>query len=227
METPFYSVILPLYKQELQVEMLIRDYTAALNNIGESWELLLVINGKKDNAYELARAVGANSPNIRIYDLEKGGWGHAVKFGLSEARGKYICFTNSARTNIADLILLLNYGKVNDHVVVKATRIVRESFLRRFGSTLYNFENRMLFRTPVWDVNGTPKVLPSKVLEKLTIESEDDLIDAEIMAKCFRAQIPIIEIPVVHTQRISGVSTTNLFSAFKMYFGLIALRKRI
>ena len=85
----------------------------------------------------------------------------------------------------------------------------------------------MLFRVPIWDVNGTPKVLPKKVYDKITITSEDDLIDAEIIALCVKNKVKIIEIPVIATKRLSGKSTTNYMSAFKMYKGLFKLKKNL
>lgn len=221
------SVILPLYKQEEQLPGLIAAYTSALNNCPEQWELILVLNGEIHNTLEILKPLVRDNKNIKYFHLEKSGWGRAVKKGLAEASGDFVCYTNSARTNVDDLMLMFRYAKVNDNAVVKATRVVRESFFRWLGSAIYNFENRFLFNTPVWDVNGTPKIFPSKILKQFEIVSDDDLIDAEIMVKCFRRNVPIIEIPVVNHKRISGKSTTNIISALKMYRGLLKLKNKI
>jgi len=61
----------------------------------------------------------------------------------------------------------------------------------------------------------------------MEILCDNDLIDAELMAKCRKNNITIIEIPVYSTDRISGKSTTNLKSAFNMYFGLVKLKRRL
>jgi hypothetical protein len=61
----------------------------------------------------------------------------------------------------------------------------------------------------------------------MEILSEDDLIDAEIVVRCAKNKVLIIEIPVVSTTRISGISTTNFGSAFKMYTGIWKLRKQL
>jgi len=219
-----FSVILPLYKQLSHAEHLYNTYTKHLDTLGETWELLFIVNGVNDGAVEKLNSINTR-PNVKVLWLEKGGWGRAVKFGLAQAEGKYLCYTNSARTEIEDLIMILNYARVNNDNVVKATRIIREKMIRKVGSTLYNMECRMLYKVPVWDVNGTPKVLPKKVYEELDITSDDDLIDAEIIIKCVRNNVRIIEIPVVSTTRISGSSTTNFKSAYKMYSGLLRFKK--
>ncbi len=226
MITPIFSVILPLYKQVNHAEHLYKTYTEHLDTLGEPWELLFIVNGANDGAVEKLNSLN-NRPNVKIFWLEKGGWGRAVKFGLSKAEGKYLCYTNSARTEIEDLLLILNYAKVNNDNVVKATRIIREKLTRKAGSILYNLECRILYKVPVWDINGTPKVLPRKVYDKLNIVSDDDLIDAEIIVRCSMMNVKIIEIPVVSTTRISGASTTNFKSAFKMYSGALKLKKKL
>ena len=225
MDKPTFSVILPLYKQVNHAEYLYNTYTDNLQSLNDSWELLFVVNGANDGAVEKLNSIN-KLENVKVLWLEKGGWGRAVKFGLSEANGKYLCYTNSARTEISDLLLILNYAKVNNDNVVKATRIIREKLIRKVGSILYNLECRILYRVPIWDVNGTPKVIPQKVYRQLNIISDDDLIDAEIIIKCARNKSLIIDIPVVSTTRISGSSTTNFMSAYKMYSGLFRFRNK-
>ena len=92
---------------------------------------------------------------------------------------------------------------------------------------LYNFENRKLLGTPVWDVNGTPKVIPRPYLKDLNLISEGDLIDAEVMAKLHRKNVQIVEVLILSTKRIGGRSTTTMKSAMKMYWGLVKLRNKV
>ncbi|MGQ0829767.1 MAG: glycosyltransferase family 2 protein [Bacteroidota bacterium] len=227
MSIPTFSIVLPIYNQSAHIDQLFDQYNQLLLQMEDSWELLFIVNGSKDDSFEKASRLAQSHPNVKAYDLKKGGWGRAVKFGLSEATGKFICYTNSARTSASDLILMLRYAKVNDHVVIKANRIIRELFIRRLGSVLYNLECRLLFRVPVWDVNGTPKVFPNAVIKQIEIHSDNDLIDAELMARCYNNNIPFIEVPITSTKRISGKSTTSLKSAFKMYLGLLLLKGKI
>ncbi len=224
---PRVSVILPIYNQSEQLEFLFEQYTTRLPGLNVSWELLFIVNGSKDDSHQKALHLAKQNPNVIVHNLEVGGWGRAVKFGIANAKGDLICYTNSARTGIDDLMLILTYGLANDNTVIKTTRVIRESFTRKIGSILYNYENRTLLGTPLWDVNGTPKVLPRKALKDIQLISDGDLIDAELMAKIYRNQVQIVEILIVSTKRISGRSTTSLKSAWKMYKGLFELRSKI
>ncbi len=222
---PRISVILPIYNQSDQLDFLFKQYTTRLPELKVNWELLLIVNGSKDDSYAKAKKLAAQQTNVIVHNLELGGWGRAVKYGLKQAKGDLVTYTNSARTSIDDLILILTYALASDQTAIKTTRVIRESFIRKIGSILYNYENRILLGTPLWDVNGTPKVLPAKALQNIELYSDGDLIDAELMAKIYRNQTQIVEILIVSTKRISGRSTTGFKSAFKMYAGLFKLAK--
>ncbi|MBP6731631.1 MAG: glycosyltransferase [Chitinophagales bacterium] len=224
---PRISVILPIYNQSEQLDFLFEQYTTRLPELNVGWELLFIVNGSKDDSYEKAQRLAAKNPNVIVHNLQLGGWGRAVKFGLAQAKGELVCYTNSARTTIDDLMLILTYGLANDKTVIKTTRVIRESFTRKIGSILYNYENRMLLGTPLWDVNGTPKVVPAKYLKDINLISDGDLIDAELMARIYRNQVQIVEILILSTKRIGGRSTTSFKSAWKMYKGLFELRNKL
>lgn len=224
---PRISVILPIYNQSSHLDFLFEQYTTRLPQLNVTWELLFIVNGSRDDSYNKAQSLANGNPNVIVHNLQLGGWGRAVKFGIAQAKGELVCYTNSARTAIDDLILVLTYALSSDKTVIKTSRIVRESFIRKIGSIVYNYENRKLLGTPIWDVNGTPKVINYKYLKNIELISDDDLIDAEIMAKIYRSQVQIVEILIVSTKRLGGRSTTSFKSAWKMYTGLFKLSKLI
>jgi hypothetical protein len=138
-----------------------------------------------------------------------------------------LCYTNSARTQARDLELALRYGAVNTEAVVKASRKQRNQAIRRVGSVLYNFEARALFGLAVWDVNGTPKVFHRRLLDRLQLTEQGDLIDLELCALCRMHSIPVVEVPVYDTTRINGKATTNMRSAVRLYARPFAMRRRL
>ena len=219
-----YSIILPIFKQANHVEQLYKSYVTHLEKRIKNYELMFVVNSRSDESYLKLQRLAQNNRKVKVFQLRQSGWGRAVRFGLKKARGQYRLYTNSARTNLNDLTNILKLSAVNNKFVIKATRITRESFLRRLGSVIYNLECRFLLKTPQWDINGTPKVLPQPALRKLKLTADGDLIDAELMYQCTKLQIPVVEVPVSLTARIEGKSTTNLLSAFHMYLGVFKLR---
>ncbi len=217
------SIILPVHNQADHIGEIVQSYVNILSPIIQDLEFILVANACTDNSYAVCNELANRDARVKLVQTAESGWGKAVKLGLKEAKGEIVCYTNSARTSPEVLKSVLEYSLINPSVVVKANRKIREGLRRRLGSLLYNLECRMLFDSPVWDINGTPKVFPRKYAPLLNLSREDDLIDAEFVALCRKHDYPMLEVPVLSTRRHGGKSTTNYGSAVKMYVGAFRL----
>ncbi|NWJ96442.1 MAG: glycosyltransferase family 2 protein [Chloroflexi bacterium] len=221
------SIILPVYNQANHIASVIEEYETALAKIPVPHELLLVVNGSRDNSLEVCDELTKKYAEVRVINEKAGGWGLAVRRGLQEAQGDLLCYTNSARTRGQDLTLMLLYAVAYPDVVIKANRKIRESWRRRLGSLLYNLECRALFDLSFWDINGTPKVFPRKFNQLLSLHESGDLIDAEFNVICRRQDYHMIEVPIFSAKRHGGKSTTNYGSAFRMYWGVYQLWRNL
>jgi glycosyltransferase involved in cell wall biosynthesis len=221
------SLILPVYNQADHIGTIVDGYVDVLDRLGWNYELILVTNGCRDDSPAVCRALAERHPPVRTIDLPQGGWGRAVRAGLREARGRHIAYTNTARTSAEMLALVLTYTRAYPNVVVKANRRIRDNWRRRFGSLLFNLECRALFDLATWDINGTPKVFPREFERLLALTRDDDLIDAEFGAICRVENYPIVEVPVLATERHGGESTTNYLSALRLYRGAFELKRQL
>jgi glycosyltransferase involved in cell wall biosynthesis len=183
------------------------------------YEVILVVNGSTDSSLQVCEALAAELDGLLVLELGERGWGRSVRAGLARAEGDLLCFTNSARTTPEILTLMLAYALAYPEVVLKANRRIRESRRRRIGSLLYNIECRGLFDLSVWDINGTPKIFPRGFDRLRALERDDDLLDCEFNVVCRVNEYPVIEVPILATERHGGRSTTNYSSAARMYLG--------
>jgi len=222
---PALSIILPVHNDGAYLAEVVRSYQSVLDRLGRSYELVLVSNGCTDDSVEVCAGLQAQSSNVVHIDLPVGGWGRAVRAGIAAARGEIICYTNLARTSAPILSLLLSYNTAYPDIVVKASRKVRDSWVRRLGSLIYNLECRALFDLAVWDINGTPKVFPRSFSSLLELTRDDDLIDAEFVMRCRQQDYPVVDVPILSTIRHGGKSTTGYRSAIRMYRGAYALSR--
>ena len=217
------SIVLPIHNQADHLRTVVEGHIAALAKLDRRIEILLVNNACTDESVAVSRALEEELPAVRTLELADGGWGRAVKAGLADARGDLLCYANSARTTPEMLSLLLLYAFAYPDVVLKANRRIRDGLHRRLGSVLYNLECRSLFDLPIWDVNGSPKVFPRRFDQLLALREDGDLIDLEFAAVCAREGYPILEVPLLATQRHGGRSTTSYSSAARMYWGAYRL----
>jgi glycosyltransferase involved in cell wall biosynthesis len=219
------SIVLPIWNQADHIDDMIRDYSNSLAGLEPDHELLLVVNGSADSSLRVCERAAKAHPTVRVLSTSTAGWGRAVKIGLSAATGDLLCYTNSARTRGVDLVNVIHYAMRNPGTVVKATRRIRDGLVRRMGSLLFNAECRLLFDVSVWDINATPKVFPRTLSRLLTLASDDDLFDAELVLTCRRAGYPMLEVPIEFTDRRGGLSTTTWRSAARLYLGAVRLHR--
>lgn len=225
MSTPDISIILPVYNQADHIETIVASYIDALEKIPASIEIDLVVNGNKDNSEAVCQKLSEKYPEARWARSSPPGWGRAVREGIANARGRFICYTNSARTTPQELQLALLYSVANPDSIIKANRKIRESFVRRLGSLIYNLQCRALFDLSYWDINGTPKIFPRQCSTLLELKSNDDLIDLEFNVVCRKFGYTILELPIFSAIRHGGKSTTNWKSAYKMYLGAVSMKR--
>jgi glycosyltransferase involved in cell wall biosynthesis len=226
-DQPELSIILPVHNDGDYLGEVVASYESILNRLGRSYELVLVTNACTDRSPSICAGLAREDPRVVHIDLAAGGWGRAVRAGLRASSGKTICYTNLARTSAQTLGLLLAYNLAFPDVVVKASRKVRDNWKRRLGSLIYNLECRALFDLAVWDVNGTPKIFPRGFEQLLTVTRDDDLIDAEFVARCRQEGYPVVDVPVISTGRHGGRSTTRYSSALRMYAGAVSLHRAL
>ncbi len=221
MSAPQVSVVLPVWNQADHIGAIAPEYLAALRRTPYSFEVILVVNECRDRSLEVCRGLAAREPEVRVLESAEGGWGRAVRLGLAAARGELLCYTNSARTDARDLVLMIVYAASNPGAVVKAHRRNRDSLPRKIGSFLYNLQVRVLFDLPTWDINATPKVFPRRLYEALDLRANGDLIDLEFYLQCRRLDQAVLEVPIYRWRRHGERSSTTLRSALRLYTGAV------
>ena len=91
-ETPYFSVILPIYNVELYVEACIRSVLA---QDFQDYELILVDDGSTDGCPALCDAYAKEYAHIQVIHKINGGLSSARNAGTEIARGKYIWWVDS------------------------------------------------------------------------------------------------------------------------------------
>jgi glycosyltransferase involved in cell wall biosynthesis len=224
--TPYASLILPIHNQADHIGKVVSGFLADFAKLERPVELVLVPNGCHDASTEICAELAAQHPDMvqLVGPLKRGGWGRAINTGLEACRGDVVGYTNSARTTPETATLMLAYAIAYPDSVLKASRRIRESALRRAGSVLYNFECRRLFDLATWDIDGTPKFFPRRYHHLMQLSSDAELYDLEWMRACRYAGYPLVEIPIYPTERFGGRSTTSYKSAVRMLVGAYRMR---
>lgn len=85
------SVIVPAYNVELYIDKCLRSI---ISQTYDNIEVIVIIDGAKDNSEEIARSVALEDDRISVYWQKNAGSGPARNYGLSMAKGEYIMFVD-------------------------------------------------------------------------------------------------------------------------------------
>lgn len=89
---PVISIIVPIYKAE---QCLPRCIDSILAQTFTDFELLLIDDGSPDNSGRICDEYARKDARISVFHKENSGASSARNMGLSNAKGKYICFADA------------------------------------------------------------------------------------------------------------------------------------
>lgn len=89
---PLVSVIVPVWQGE---KTLAGSVSSLLRQSCDAIEILIVNDGSTDGSLDIAESFAQKDSRVRVLTQENMGVSAARNLGLSEARGKYVCFCDS------------------------------------------------------------------------------------------------------------------------------------
>lgn len=198
-QSPYLSVVVPVYNEEDNVALLQEEIAKALH--GLDYELILVNDGSKDAT--LQRIVPG--PRVRVLSfLKNAGQSAAMYAGLQAARGQVAALLDGDLQNDPNDIpkLLAEIDKGADLVCgYRAKR--KDTAFKRFQSRVANNVRSRFVGDGVRDTGCTLKAMRRDCISALfPFTGMHRFIPALIKGAGFK----IVEVPVNHRARHSGVS---------------------
>lgn len=109
--TPFFSVVIPVYKTALQ--SLVCCLNQVLNSTYENFEIIVVMDGvESDFKAEMKKRY--NDRRVNILEQEHKGLGVARNFGMSFAKGEYMLFLDADDILLPEALMKLREKIQND-----------------------------------------------------------------------------------------------------------------
>ena len=162
------SVVLPCHNSASALMEVIDGLHESLADVGD-YEIIVVSDGSTDDTVSVAR--GCVDPRVRVVEYrDRVGKGHALRVGLSQARGRYVAFMDSdgdiAPSSLRPFVELM---RLYDPDIVLASKRhplsdVVYPTTRRIMSWGYHRLTRLLFRVDVRDTQAGLKLVRRDVL---------------------------------------------------------------
>ena len=183
----FLSIVVPIYNAEKYLDRLINS---VLDQNLDSFELILINDGSKDNSLDVMKKYSKNK-NIKIIDKPNSGVSSTRNLGIKTARGKYITFIDSDdyyREN--SLNKVVNKIKRESELVVFSAKYINEKneesdlFLQKntfkkidnnYGIDGYIFgDNESIYGNCIWN-----KIYNLEIIKKNNISFYENQTIAE------------------------------------------------
>jgi glycosyltransferase involved in cell wall biosynthesis len=219
-----YSIVVPFHNEEENVTVLYARLKQVMEQVGESFELVLVDDGSNDRTYKLLEEIAAVDSRVLVVKLRRNfGQTSALAAGFDHASGEFILAMDGDLQHdpneIPNFLEKLDEG----YDVVSGWRKERiDNFvLRRFPSRCANWLMAKLSGVDIHDFGTTFKAYRREVIHNIPLYGEmHRFIPA--LASWYGASI--CEIPIRNVNRERGKSHYGIGRTFRVFFDLLTIR---
>lgn len=216
-ERPRLTFFFPAYNEEENVETTVRR---ALDQVGPladgSIEVLVVDDGSTDRTPQLADALAAADPRVRVHHQANRGYGGALRAGFTNARGELICFSDGdLQFDLGEMSRLLD--RLDDAAkgpvdAVIGWRIKRRDPPHRIViAKTYNAIVSVLFGLRVRDIDCAMKLFRREVFDGLRLDTDSPFLSAELLIKLRARGERLAQVGVTHFPRAAGTNSGASF----------------
>ena len=219
-----YSIVVPFHNEEENVTILYARLKQVMEQVEDSFELILVDDGSSDRTYKLLEEIAAVDSRVLVVKLRRNfGQTSALAAGFDHASGEFILAMDGDLQHDPNDIPAFLEKLDEGYDVVSGWRKARvDNFmLRRLPSACANWMMARLSGVPIHDFGTTFKAYRREVIQNIPLYGEmHRFIPA--LASWYGASI--CEIPIRNLNRERGKSHYGLGRTFRVFFDLMTIR---
>jgi glycosyltransferase involved in cell wall biosynthesis len=233
---PSLLLLIPAYNEEARIEPVLREFGAYFrDHYPGKFQLVIVLNGCRDNTRGVVERVAQEFPAISLLDfpalIGKGG---ALIEGLklasqAEAIGYVDADGASPPQAFHALVKRLREADciIGSRWLPGAVLHQAQPWLRRFTSRCFHVVVEGLFWMHIKDTQCPCKVMRRAAAEKIhsTLQIADLAFDVNLLVSLKRAGFSILEVPTEWTDKVGSKVTSSLFrSSLTMFLSVVRVR---
>ena len=219
-----FSIVVPFHNEEENVTILYARLKQVMEQVADSFELVLVDDGSRDRTYKLLEEIAAVDSRVLVVKLRRNfGQTSALAAGFDHASGEFILAMDGDLqhdpNDIPAFIEKLDEGY--DVVAGWRKERIDNFIMRRIPSRCANWLMAKLSGVDIHDFGTTFKAYRREVIHNIPLYGEmHRFIPA--LASWYGASI--CEIPIRNINRESGKSHYGIGRPFRVFFDLLTIR---
>lgn len=234
MTEPSLLLLIPAYNEARRIEPVLRDYGRYFQeNYQGKFQLVVVLNGCRDNTLEVVRRVAADYPAISTLEFaDPIGKGGALIEGLKLAPlADLIGYVDADGATppraFHDLVKRAGQADcvIGSRWLPGSVLHVEQSGKRRFASRMFHLIVEALFGMHIRDTQCGAKVLHREAVERIhsSLRIADMAFDINLLYSLKRAGYRVLEVPTEWTDKI-GSKVTLFRTSLTMFLSVIRIR---
>jgi glycosyltransferase involved in cell wall biosynthesis len=221
---PKYSIVVPFHNEEENVTALYARLKQVMEQVGASFEIVLVDDGSSDRTYKLLEEIAAVDSRVLVVKLRRNfGQTSALAAGFDHASGDFILSMDGDLQHDPNEIPNFLEKLEEGYDVVSGWREKRiDNFvMRRIPSRIANWLMAKLSGVDIHDFGTTFKAYRREVIHNIPLYGEmHRFIPA--LASWYGASI--CEISIKNVNREKGKSHYGIGRTFRVFFDLLTIR---
>ena len=170
-----FSIVVPVFNEEEVITESYKRLKKVMDELGDSYEIILVNDGSRDKTIEIAADICKNDKNIKLIDFSRN-FGHqiAISAGMDYACGRAIVVIDADLQDSPEIIpeMIEMWKQGYDVVYVKRSKRKGESIFKRVTAALfYRFLRNMTSVNIPADV-GDFRLIDRKVCDTMKLIRE-------------------------------------------------------
>lgn len=218
------SIVIPVYNEEENVELLCGKLHESLSALGKSYEIVLVDDGSSDSTWSKMRECASRLPCFRLVRLRRNfGQTAAMAAGFKSARGRIIITLDADLQNDpSDIPALLAKMDEGYDVVSGWRKDRKDAFInRKLPSMIANHLISRITGVALHDYGCTLKAYTKDIIDNLHLYGE---MHRFIPALASWVGGRIAEVPVNHHPRRFGKSKYGISRTFRVVLDLMTVK---
>jgi hypothetical protein len=225
-DPPYLSLVIPCYNEQENVPTLLTRVEASMNQLGRSFEVILVDDGSTDQTPQMLAEAQTRLPWLRVLRMAKNsGQSAGFEAGFTAARGRYIATIDADLQNdpeeVPRLAKLLD--ETPDADMITGWRKDRQDTdFRRWQSRQANKIRNWISQDNINDSACSLKIYKAETVKGLKLfNGAHRFFPALVKMRGYR----VIEVPVKHSHRFAGTAKYGFRNrAFRAFIDLLGVR---
>ena len=203
------SIFFPAYYDENNIDKVVHKAVKVADELDlKDYEITIIEDGSPDKTGEVADKLASQYKKVKAVHHKKNmGYGATLLEGFTTAKFDYVFYTDGDNQfeleDLKKFVALIPYSDI----VIGYRKKKQYSTYRKLTSFIYNMTLRLMFDIDYIDIDCAFKLIKRDLFDKITIQTKDAFIDAEIMIQAKILGYTTTEIGVKHLPRIDGIST--------------------